>query len=101
MSLTEVRQIIDWMTREEGARRAEWVGRGDEKGTAWIYWKRPEEWAEAIARWVRGILKSLTHILIGNNQVDDTGQKNTVLTLYELTRGEDTSLEGRRHHTTF
>ncbi|MCJ1311477.1 hypothetical protein MMC25_005149 [Agyrium rufum] len=77
LTLGEVRDVVDWMTKEEGGRRAEWVGKAGERlggaggGTAWIYWRRPEEWAEVIAGWV-----------------DETGQKNTVLTLYELTEGE-------------
>lgn len=53
--------------------RAEWLGsvgsksREVEKNTAWIWWRRPEEWAERIAAWV-----------------DETGQKGVVLTVYEL-----------------
>lgn len=63
------------MTRDEGGRRAEWIDGGVEAkgGTTWVYWKRPEEWAEVIVGWV-----------------EDTGQKNTVLTLYELMNGEMT-----------
>lgn len=63
------------MTRDEGGRRAEWIDGGlDAKGgTMWVYWKRPEEWAEVILGWV-----------------EETGQKGTVLTLYELVSGEMT-----------
>ena len=50
LSLQEVGEIIDWMAGEEGLRRAQWVG--SERGAAWIYWKRPEEWADLIANWV-------------------------------------------------
>ena len=52
LSLLEVRDIIDWMTRDDGARRAEWVDHGVDKSVAWIYWRRPEEWAEIVANWV-------------------------------------------------
>ncbi|KAI0594133.1 ESCRT-II complex, vps25 subunit [Biscogniauxia sp. FL1348] len=45
-------------------------GAGD---VVWVYWKTPEEWAGLIEAWV-----------------EETAQKNTVLTLYELTEGEDT-----------
>jgi len=45
-------------------------GSGD---VVWIFWKTPEEWAALIEAWV-----------------DDTAQKGTVLTLYELSEGEDT-----------
>lgn len=81
------------MTRDEGGRRAEWIvggegggglvegrrerGGGGDGGTAWVYWHRPEEWADVIAGWV-----------------EDTGQKNTVLTLYELVNGEMTVGQG-------
>lgn len=53
MALVEVRDILDWMTREEGTQRAEWIGKEAEKESAWIYWRRPEEWAEALSNWVR------------------------------------------------
>ncbi|KAI1632692.1 ESCRT-II complex, vps25 subunit [Biscogniauxia mediterranea] len=46
------------------------AGAGD---VVWVYWKTPEEWAGLIEAWV-----------------EETAQKNTVLTLYELTEGEDT-----------
>jgi len=61
------------MMSAEGDRRAEWVPVGkkskanENKSSAWIYWKRPEEWADAIHGWV-----------------DGTGQKGSVLTVYEL-----------------
>ncbi|POS87895.1 hypothetical protein EPUL_000403 [Erysiphe pulchra] len=42
-------------------------------GVFWIWWKNVEEWGETIADWV-----------------DETGQKNMVLTLYELIEGETT-----------
>ncbi|MCJ1236510.1 hypothetical protein MMC14_004491 [Varicellaria rhodocarpa] len=76
LTLLEAREIVDWMTREEGDKRAEWIGKESERGSAWIYWKRPEEWAEAFSSWV-----------------EETAQKNTVLTLYELTEGEVTMSE--------
>jgi hypothetical protein len=34
-----------------GGRRAEWID-GANKGAAWIWWRRPEEWAGVIAEWV-------------------------------------------------
>ncbi|KAH8808420.1 putative vacuolar protein-sorting-associated protein [Xylogone sp. PMI_703] len=75
MSLNDAREIVDFM-RKDG--RAEWVGATSkgtegEKNVAWIYWRNPEEWAGVIADWV-----------------DETAQKNTVLTLYELAEGEAT-----------
>ncbi len=54
--------------------RAEWISgtRGEKKrDEAWIWWKRPEEWAEVLAGWV-----------------DRTGHKGTVLTFWELLNGD-------------
>jgi len=73
------------MASPEGGGRAEFVvttagGGGkkksvgvteDEGGRAWIYWRRPEEWAAALEEWV-----------------DRTGQKGVVLTLYEIVEGD-------------
>ena len=46
---------------------------GGSKNVALIFWKMPQDWAEMIAEWV-----------------EETGQKNTVLTVYELLEGEAT-----------
>ncbi|PIG85522.1 ESCRT-II complex component (Vps25) [Aspergillus arachidicola] len=55
-----------------GGRRAEWVD-GTNKTIAWVWWRRPEEWAGILADWI-----------------ENTGQKNVVLTVYELVEGEAT-----------
>ncbi|KAE8453749.1 hypothetical protein EG329_009260 [Mollisiaceae sp. DMI_Dod_QoI] len=74
LSREDAREVVEFM-RKEG--RAEWVGgKGDKDGTGslfWVWWRNPEEWAGLIADWV-----------------DETAQKNTVLTLYELTESEAT-----------
>lgn len=64
--------------RKEG--RAEYVAEGGGEGgdVVWIYWRTPEEWASLIEGWV-----------------DETAQKGTVLTLYELTEGEGTRGTGK------
>ncbi|KAG9239448.1 ESCRT-II complex subunit [Amylocarpus encephaloides] len=73
MGIGEVREVVEFM-RKEG--RAEWAGEGG-KGVGgnevWIWWRNPEEWASLFYEWV-----------------DDTAQKHTVLTLYELTESEAT-----------
>ncbi|KAL8820095.1 MAG: hypothetical protein Q9223_001618 [Gallowayella weberi] len=78
LSLPSLVQIIEYMSIPEkdggGGQRAEWIhtgGKTGEKTEAWIWWRRPEEWAELIAAWV-----------------EDTGQKGIVLTFYELVNGE-------------
>lgn len=76
LALADVREVIAFM-RKEG--RAEYVdgsgGSGGDGGgdVVWVYWRTPEEWAALIEAWV-----------------DETAQKGTVLTLYELTEGEGT-----------
>ncbi|XDG05809.1 hypothetical protein ABKA04_005424 [Annulohypoxylon sp. FPYF3050] len=95
LHLTDAREVLDFMRREG---RAEAVsgsgggggigggigsisnlaggGGGSKEGTGdvfWIYWRTPEEWAEMVEAWV-----------------EETAQKNSVLTLYELTEGEGT-----------
>ncbi|KAI0129454.1 ESCRT-II complex subunit [Xylariales sp. AK1849] len=78
LSTADAREVLEFM-RKDG--RVEYVGGGDGKGgsaegkgdVVWVYWKTPEEWARMLEGWV-----------------DETGQKGTVLTLYELTEGEAT-----------
>ncbi|KAL4959647.1 ESCRT-II subunit protein VPS25 [Aspergillus stella-maris] len=76
LALADARTVLDWMSRGDedggGGRRAEWVD-GLAKTVVWIWWRRPEEWAALLAEWV-----------------ENTGQKNVVLTLYELLEGEAT-----------
>jgi len=74
LDIISIRRVLDYMISAEGDRRAEWVPTGKKrdvgnegKSSAWIYWKRPEEWADVIHEWV-----------------DSTGQKGSVLTIYEL-----------------
>lgn len=52
LRLADAREVLEFMRREG---RAEWVGgtgAGEERSTAWIWWRTPEEWAAAIADWV-------------------------------------------------
>jgi len=50
----------------------EWDGPAET--TAIIFWKKPEEWATSIYEWI-----------------DSTGQRNSVLTLYEISEGDLTT----------
>lgn len=76
LDLLSIRKVLDYMSSPEGDSRAEWIttakksrdaSSADNKSSAWIYWRRLEEWADAIYGWV-----------------DGTGQKGSVLTVYEL-----------------
>jgi ESCRT-II complex subunit VPS25 len=53
--LAEARDILDWMAESEenggGGRRVEWIDGGN-KTVAWVWWRRPEEWAGILADWV-------------------------------------------------
>lgn len=79
LDLREARAVVDWMSKSEeeggGGRRAEWIAEGSAQGkaVAWIWWRRPEEWADVLVEWV-----------------DGTGQRGTVLTVYELIEGDVT-----------
>ncbi|KAL2266231.1 hypothetical protein VTJ83DRAFT_5583 [Remersonia thermophila] len=81
LSPADIREVIDFLRRDG---RAEYVGgspppppprSGDlsagSSAFAWIYWRTPEEWAALVEAWV-----------------DSTGQKGSVLTLYELVEGD-------------
>lgn len=81
LSLRDVKAILTYMASAEGGNRAEFINTGagkkgkagdeGEGGKAWIYWRRPEEWAAALEEWV-----------------ERTGQRGTVLTLYEIAEGD-------------
>jgi len=88
LSLRDAKAVLDWMSSDDGGKRAEPLGEsgrgkgapaGGEGGTYWIYWRRPEEWAEAVEAWV-----------------DETGQKGSVLTLFELVESDATT--GQEFH---
>ena len=74
----DARTLLDSMVSKEGSERSQWirdkgVAEGRE-GRCWVYWRRPEEWAQVVGDWV-----------------EETGQKGTVLTLYELVEGDVTN----------
>ncbi|KAF2833517.1 ESCRT-II complex, vps25 subunit [Ophiobolus disseminans] len=82
LNLRDAKVILAWMASAEGGNRAEFISTSTTKskkaasgeedgGKCWIYWRRPEEWAAALEEWV-----------------DRTGQKGTVLTLYEIVEGD-------------
>ncbi|KAF2963185.1 hypothetical protein GQX73_g10381 [Xylaria multiplex] len=86
LSLADAREVLEFMRasgRVEFVKSAGGGGRGltgsggDDGGegdVVWVYWRTPEEWAALVEAWV-----------------DETAQKGTVLTLYELSQGEDTT----------
>ncbi|RKF78274.1 Vacuolar protein-sorting-associated protein 25 [Golovinomyces cichoracearum] len=78
LSREDAKEVVEFMRREG---RAEWISGKAIDGTSgvfWVWWKNVEEWGESIVNWI-----------------DETAQKNVVLTLYELTEGESTISQGR------
>lgn len=73
LAAADIRDVVDFM-RKEG--RAEFVGGGND--VVFLYWRKPEEWAGVVESYVEG-----------------TGQKGSVLTVYELTSGEGTKGNGK------
>ncbi|KAF2793337.1 ESCRT-II complex, vps25 subunit [Melanomma pulvis-pyrius CBS 109.77] len=110
LSLRDARTIVHWMTTVEGGARAEWIpstasasaaaaaaaglaaaatsgsgsgnarksGKVEEEGDGkvWVYWRRPEEWAQVLEEWV-----------------ERTGQRGSVITLYEIQESDATRRE--------
>ncbi|KAF2428883.1 ESCRT-II complex, vps25 subunit [Tothia fuscella] len=74
---SDIREILTYMSSKDGGERVEWIGKhgkdGGAGGKCWVYWRRPEEWADVLESWV-----------------ERTGQKGVVLTLYEIGEGDAT-----------
>ncbi|KAI2628856.1 ESCRT-II complex, vps25 subunit [Hypoxylon sp. NC1633] len=86
LRLADAREVLEYMRREgraeivgeasgsgDGAGAGAGAGGGAPADVYWVYWRTPEEWAALVESWV-----------------EETAQKGTVLTLYELTEGEAT-----------
>ena len=73
LSTADIKEVIAFMRKQGTAEPF-----GDDGDVVWIHWKRPEEWAASVERWV-----------------DDTAQRGMVLTVYELTEGETCRGTGR------
>lgn len=81
LNAQDARAVLDWMASKEGGERVEWIreSKGDEgrEARCWVYWKRPEEWGNLVLEWV-----------------EETAQRGSVLTLYELVEGDATRSQG-------
>jgi ESCRT-II complex subunit VPS25 len=62
--------------------RVEYVGGKTTGDVVFLYWRKPEEWAELV-----------------ENYVEETGQKGSVLTVYELVEGDGTKGNGNFSQT--
>ncbi|GAA5831753.1 hypothetical protein JCM11251_003867 [Rhodosporidiobolus azoricus] len=72
LHLPVLRAVIEHMVTSGSAEYDPKPMKGKSSTGAWIYWKRPEEWAAIIYEWVK-----------------ETGQTNSIMTFYELTEGGD------------
>ncbi|GAB1315760.1 hypothetical protein MFIFM68171_05970 [Madurella fahalii] len=85
LSLADIKEVIEFL-RKDG--RAEYYagggggisssgegggGAGGGGDVVWVYWRTPEEWASLVEGWVEA-----------------TGQRGSVLTVYELVEGDGT-----------
>ncbi|KAK9450361.1 ESCRT-II complex subunit-domain-containing protein [Limtongia smithiae] len=73
LKLETCKEVLEHMVKKGDA---EWVSGTDRSSagkttSAVIYWRRPEEWANIISDWI-----------------DLTGQKNAILTMYEISDGD-------------
>jgi ESCRT-II complex subunit VPS25 len=79
LPIPSILTILHFMGSKEGGERIEWIGKPPAKegagsggaGKCWVFWRRPEEWAELVLGWV-----------------EETGQKGVVLTVYEVGEGD-------------
>lgn len=53
-----------------------------------LYWRKPEEWAEVLHRWVRKPAADGLFLKLTGDQAVSTGQLNTILTFYEIQEPE-------------
>lgn len=78
LSMEDIREVVEFMRKNGRAEPA-----GEEGDVVWVYWRRPEEWAASVERWV-----------------DETAQRGMVMTVYELTEGETCRGAGESSPTT-
>ncbi|GAB7325375.1 hypothetical protein MBLNU13_g09413t1 [Cladosporium sp. NU13] len=74
LSEPDIRAVLDHMAQPANGVRVEWISsasRGERSASCWVFWRSLAEWADMIYGWV-----------------DETGQKGSVLTVYELREGE-------------
>ncbi|KAM0355972.1 hypothetical protein ACHAPU_000362 [Fusarium lateritium] len=75
LQFDDIRDVVSFMHADG---RVEYVGGGASGDVVFLYWRKPEEWAELV-----------------ENYVEETAQKGSVLTVYELVEGDGTKGNGR------
>ena len=61
------------MSKPDNGSRIEWITpiKGEQVSACYVFWRTPPEWADMLYGWV-----------------EETGQKGSVLTIYELKEGD-------------
>lgn len=70
LNTTSIRAVLDYMSKPENGSRIEWIpptAKGQQSDSCYVWWRSAGEWADLIYGWV-----------------EETGQKGSVLTIYEL-----------------
>ncbi|KAG6013958.1 hypothetical protein E4U54_006053 [Claviceps lovelessii] len=88
LSPPDIQAVIDFMRKDGRAEYAKGPGSGSGSASAsrdvvYLYWRKPDEWAALVEKYV-----------------EDTAQKGSVLTVYEISEGEGTrgtELHGLNH----
>ena len=88
LKLKDAMEVLEGMVAEGGG---EWADK--EKTTIIVLWRKHEEWGNLIYDWVCGPQGGGT-MANGEGQIDATGQKGSVLTLYEIEHGDLTVGQG-------
>ncbi|RGP80912.1 hypothetical protein FLONG3_962 [Fusarium longipes] len=70
LQFDDIRDVVSFMHTDG---RVEYVGGGTSGDVVFVYWRKPEEWAELV-----------------ENYIEESGQKGSVLTVYELVEGDGT-----------
>jgi ESCRT-II complex subunit VPS25 len=71
---TSIRQVLDHMSAPANGSRIEYIPpttKGEQSNACYVWWRPPGEWADLLYAWV-----------------EETGQKGSVLTIYELRESE-------------
>ena len=74
LQFDDIRDVVSFMHTDG---RVEYVGGGTSGDVVFLYWRKPEEWAELV-----------------ENYVEESGQKGSVLTVYEIVEGDGTKGNG-------
>lgn len=73
----DIRAVLDYMAQPSNGSRIEYIPsttKGEQPSSCYVWWRTPGEWADMLCAWV-----------------EETGQKGSVLTIYELRESDAVS----------